>query len=419
MAETFEIKMEKMVYGGECLSRLPDGRAVFVPFVLPGEVVKVTIVEDKKRYARAWPIELIEASPDRIVARCIHFGECGGCQYQNLDYENQLAVKESIMKDQFQRIAKIEDPPIQPIVPSPSPWNYRNYVQFHLGENAELGYIHADGEHLLPIQECHLPQDPINELWPQIELGADTDVFKLGIRLDTYDSLMLIMEGEERKAPEFSVDIPVSAVYTPVDARMTVMAGEDHLIYTIMDRHFQVSARSFFQVNTAMTEKMVQFLLDHLELNKDTRAIELYAGAGLFSAFLAEKVGLLTAIESSGTSSHDFITNLEEFDNVVLYEAEAEDVLPTLNIQPDVLVMDPPRAGLAPEVHDAIGGLLPAQIAYISCDPATLARDVRKIIEKGYHLESVTPFDLFPQTSHIESISIFRKTFTEEDINKD
>lgn len=414
MAETFQVKMEKMVYGGDSLGRLPDGRAVFVPFVLPGEVVQIELVDEKKRFARAWPVEVIEASPDRIAPRCIHFGACGGCQYQNLDYAKQLELKEAIISDQFQRIGKIENPPLQPIVPSPTPWNYRNHIQFHLGQGGELGYIHTDGEHLLPIRECHLPQEPINELWPQLKLGPESGVYRLGIRLDSYDALMLIMEGDDPTPPAFSENIPISAVYTPPDARLTVLAGDDHLIYTILDRHFQVSARSFFQVNNAMAEKMISYLLEHLIISRDTRAIELYAGVGLFSAFIAANVSHLTAIESSGSACHDFAINLDEFDNVILYEAETEDVLPTLNMEIDLLIADPPRSGLAPAVHDALDKLHPPQIAYISCDPATLARDARKILNKGYHLVSVTPFDLFPQTSHIESISIFEK-ITEED----
>ena len=407
MTDFFVITMDKMVSGGDCLGRLPNGRAVFVPFVLPGEVVQVKLVEEKKRYARGWPLELIESAPERIVPRCIHFGECGGCQYQHLDYAHQLVLKEALIKDQFERIANIEDPPIQTIVPSSKPWNYRNHVQFHLGKGGELGFVHADGQHLLIIDECHLPLPEINQLWPQLDLGPDSDIYRLGVRQDTYGSLMLILEGDSPTPPEFNEDIPVSAVYTPPEARLTVLAGDDRLVYTLFDHHFQVSARSFFQVNTDMAEKMITFLLEHLHLAEDTRVVELYAGVGLFSAFIAPKVGHLTAVESAGSACHDFVVNLDAFDNVDLYEAEAEEVLPTLNISADLVIMDPPRAGLTPAVHDALAELKPAQIAYISCDPATLARDTKRILENGYRLISVTPFDLFPHTAHIESISLF------------
>ena len=409
MSQSYTIKIEKMVFGGDGLSRLPDGRAVFVPFVLPDEVVRIEILEDKKRFARGWPVEILEESPDRVIPRCIHFGECGGCQYQNLTYEKQLRLKEEILQDQFERIGKIKDAPIQPIMPSPSPWNYRNYVQFHVGQNGELGYIHADGKHLLIIQECHLPQEPINELWPQIDLGAESGVHRLGIRKDSSDNQMLIMEGEEAKPPEFSEDIPVSAVYAPSDAKLTVLAGDDHMIYSLLGRDFQVSARSFFQVNPPIAEKMVQHLLENLHLSDQSRVLELYAGVGLFSAFVAPKVSLLTAVESSGSACHDFTINLDEFDNVVLYEAEAEEVIPNLNMSIDVLIVDPPRSGLTPAVHDALGKLLPQQIAYISCDPATLARDLRKMLQNGYKLDTVTPFDQFPQTAHIETVVLMSR----------
>lgn len=410
MAETYQVTMEKLVYGGDCMGRLPDGRAVFVPFVLPGELVSVEIVEEKKRFAKGRAVSIVQASPDRIEPRCPHFGICGGCQYQHLDYTKQLETKQSIVLDQLQRIAGIENPPLQTIVPSPIPWNYRNYVQFHLGQHGELGYIAADGEHLLLITECHLPLEGINSLWPQIELGEESGVFRLGMRQDSYDEIMLIMEGEDPKPPEFSEDIPVSAVYTPPDSRMTVLAGEDYLVFKLLDRNFQVSARSFFQVNTPIAEKMVQHVLDHLDFSGDPIAVELYAGAGLFSAFLAPRVKHLTAVESAGSSCHDFAVNLDEFDNVDLYEAEAEEVIPALEGPVDILVMDPPRAGLAPEVHDALSKLLPRQIAYVSCDPATLARDLKKILQKGYELISVTPFDQFPQTGHVESITIMSKS---------
>jgi 23S rRNA (uracil1939-C5)-methyltransferase len=405
MAETYQVTMEKLVYGGDCMGRLPDGRAIFVPFVLPGEQVSVEIVEEKKRFAKGRAVSIVQPSPDRITPRCAHFGICGGCQYQHLDYAKQLEAKPAIMLDQLQRIGKIENPPLQPIVPSPSPWNYRNYVQFQLGRQGELGYVAADGKHLLPISECHLPQEAINALWPQIELGEESGVFRLGMRQDSYDEIMLIMEGKDSKPPEFSEDIPVSAVYTPPDSRLTVLAGEDHLVFTLLDRNFQVSARSFFQVNNPIAEKMIQHVLDHLDFSGEPEAVELYAGAGLFSAFLAPRVRHLTAVESAGSSCHDFAVNLNEFDNVDLYEAEAEEVLPTLEGPVDILLMDPPRSGLAPQVHDALGKLLPRQIAYISCDPVTLARDLKKILQKGYELVSITPFDQFPQTGHIESIS--------------
>jgi len=409
MSDTLTLKMEKPVFGGDCLSRLPDGRAIFVPFTLPGETVRVEITEEKKRFARGKLLEVINGSLDRITPRCVHFGECGGCQYQYLDYAKQLTLKEYLLKDQFQRIGKMASAPVHSIIPSPHPFNCRNHIQFHLSQEGELGYVHADNKHLLPIEECHLPQKAINKLWPMINMEPNSGIYRMGIRQDSYGDLMVILEGEDPKPSEFNLDIPVSVVYTPPDSRLTVLAGDDHLNYTILDHVFQVSARSFFQVNTPTAEMMLQYLLEHLSLDKDSNVLELYAGVGLFSAFIAEKVEYLTAVESSGSACHDFTFNLAEYDNVSLYEAEAEEVLPAFKTPFDLLVVDPPRAGLAPVVHDALLAINPHQIAYVSCDPATLARDARKIVQKGYKLISVTPFDQFPQTAHIETISLFEK----------
>ncbi len=416
MTETFRITLEKMVYGGDCLGRLPDGRAVFVPFTLPGEDVTVEIVEDKKRYAHARPTEIHQAAPYRIQPRCIHFGECGGCHYQNMDYAKQLEIKKNILVDQLIRIGHIEKPPVKNVVTSPTAWHYRNHVQFQLTKEGPLAFVHADGEHLLIIEECHLPQEEINDIWPQMELGPEPPFYRLGIRVDSFDERMLILEGEEADPPKFSVDIPISAVYTPTASRLTVLAGQDHLNFEILNHHFHVSARSFFQVNTPMAEKMVQFISDNLTITPETHVLELYAGVGLFSVFLAEKAGYLTAVESSGTACHDFALNLDSLNNVTLYEANAAKALQEINKQDEefqVVVMDPPRSGLTNKAHDALGQIMPNQIAYISCDPATLARDSKKIIQKGYQLLSTTPFDLFPQTYHIESISIFEKRATD------
>ncbi|HMB25745.1 MAG TPA: TRAM domain-containing protein, partial [Anaerolineales bacterium] len=153
---TFDILLEKLTYGGDAMGRLPDGRAVFVPFGLPGERVRIRLVEEKRGFARGELLEVLESSPHRIDPRCVHFGVCGGCHYQNLPYEEQLLAKAEILRDQLTRIGRIENPPVQKAVASPSPWNYRNHVQFHLTEDGRLGYVRADAPGVFAIRECHL-----------------------------------------------------------------------------------------------------------------------------------------------------------------------------------------------------------------------------------------------------------------------
>jgi 23S rRNA (uracil1939-C5)-methyltransferase len=425
----YELVLEKHTYGGDAMGRLADGRAVFVPFGLPGERVRVRLTEEKKNFARGEIVEILESAPERIVARCKHFGECGGCHYQNLPYEKQLEIKTEILRDQLTRIGKIENPPVQPMVACPTPWNYRNHVQFSLTERGKLGYVRsADGlllrsasqspsESILEITECHLPEPSINDFWPQLEFEAGMDIERVSIRAGKHDDLMLVLESESPEPPELEIeaDVTVAHVY---EGNTAVIAGNDHILIRVLDRDFKVSAPSFFQVNTIMAEKMVEHVIAKLPITQSSTLLDLYCGVGLFSAFFAPKCRRVISVESSGSACEDFVVNLDEFENVELYEGTVEEVLPNLvgrigrdsipegNNPPHVLV-DPPRAGVERHALDAIVQVKPQMIAYISCDPSTLARDARRLIESGYELKQVTPFDLFPQTYHIESISIF------------
>ena len=415
------VKLDKLTYGGNAMGRLADGRAVFVPFGLPGERVRIRLVQEKKNFARGELLEVLEPSPQRISAKCKHFfspihdiegvgegpgeGFCGGCHYQNLPYEAQLEAKTEILRDQLQRIGKIDNPSVKPMVGCPNPWNYRNHVQFHLTDEGKLGYVGANRDTIIPITECHLPNETIDSIWPQLEFEADSPIDRISLRTGRDDDLMLVLESNELEAPELELEAGISVVHlTEEDA--LVMAGEDHILMQVLEREFYVSAGSFFQVNTVMAEKMVAYLLGKLPLPAKT-ILDVYCGVGLFSAFLAQKCERLIGIESSPSACEDFTVNLDEFDHVELYEGTAEDVIPHLEAEQAIALVDPPRAGLDKVALDGIRELAPPVIAYVSCDPSTLARDAARLIAGGYRLVDVTPFDMFPQTYHIESISLF------------
>jgi len=409
--ETFDIQLERYTYGGETLGRLSDGRAVFVPFGLPGERVRVRLTEERKNFARGEIIEIFETSKDRIQPRCKHFGECGGCHYQNLPYEKQLEIKTEILRDQLTRIGKIENPPVQRMVACPNPWNYRNHIQFSLSEKGKLGFVRASdrpspSKDILEISECYLPEPSINDFWPRLEFEPETGIERVSLRTGQEDDLMLMLESGSLEPPELEIEAGISVTHN-YEENTVVMAGNDHTFISVLGRDFKVSAPSFFQVNTVMAETMVQYLLDHLPITQASRALDIYCGVGLFSAFLAPKCRRVIGIEASPSACADFVFNLDEFENVELYEGLAEDVIPHLEGKPEVVLVDPPRAGLEKNVVDGILNLKPQVIAYVSCDPSTLARDARRLIEGGYKLKQVTPFDLFPQTYHIESISMF------------
>jgi 23S rRNA (uracil1939-C5)-methyltransferase len=408
---TFNVQLEKLTYGGDAIGRLPDGRAVFVPFGLPGERVRVRLAEEKKNFARGELVEVLEPSPDHITPRCKHFGICGGCHYQNLPYEKQLEAKTEILRDQLTRIGKIENPPVAPMVASPSECNYRNHVQFHLTDDGKIGFVNARGNSVIPISECHLPEIGINTFWPELQFDSEMNIERVSLRVGVDDDLMLILESDSPETPELEIEADISAVHL-FEEHPVVMAGQDHLFIQVLGRDFRVSAASFFQVNTAMAEKMVGHLLAALPVSNSDTLLDLYCGAGLFSAFFASCTGRMIGVESSESACEDFAVNLDEFENVELYEGAAEEILPGLVGRmgnPPYALVDPPRAGLDRFVIDALIKLKPRTIAYVSCDPSTLARDAKRLIEGGYLLKQVTPFDLFPQTYHIESISLFTK----------
>lgn len=410
-SNTHQVQLEKFTYGGEAMGRLADGRAVFVPFGLPGEAVRISLTQDKQNFARGRIVEIVQASADRIAPRCRHFQECGGCHYQNLPYPKQLQAKTEILRDQLQRIGKIDNPPVRPMVPSASEWNYRNHVQFHVNGEGRLGFMRAGSDSILQIEECHLTESAIEDFRKSMELEPGSDVDRVALRSGTDGDLMVILESVSMDAPEMEIEADISVVHL-YEENPIVLAGSDHLFMKVLDREFRVSAPSFFQVNTGMAGRMVEHLAAKLPVNDSTVLLDVYCGAGLFSAFLARECKQVIGIESSASACEDFSHNLDEFDNVDLYEGTAEEVLPGLagmSVQPSVVIVDPPRAGLEKTALDALVSLKPQVLAYVSCDPSTLARDAARLIQAGYRLEEVTPFDLFPQTYHIESISIFER----------
>ncbi|MBN1538470.1 MAG: class I SAM-dependent RNA methyltransferase [Anaerolineales bacterium] len=406
---TYDVTMETLVFGGDALGRLPDGRAVFVPHALPGETIRLRVVEEKPHHVRGEVMEVLQASQQRIAPRCPHFGECGGCHYQHLAYSNQLAAKTAIVRDQFRRIGGLENIPLQAIVASPQEWHYRNTVQFHLTPDGKLGYHRGGTQNVFPIQECFLPELALNDIWRQLDFEPIEDLHRIDLRVGADDELMLVLESNDIQAPEMTVEgLPLSVVHlSPAGA--IVMAGSDFIDMEVNQKRFHVSAGSFFQVNIEGAQLMVEHVLENLSLTGEETLLDIYCGVGLFSAFLAPHVRRLIGIEVSPSACDDFMINLDAYDNVELYQDAAENVLPQLDVHPEIALVDPPRAGLAKGALQGLFRLAPKTLVYVSCDLATLARDARILCKEGYRLHSITPFDLFPQTCHIESVAFMSR----------
>lgn len=405
------VRIEKPIYGGEFLARLPDNRPVFVPFVLPDEIAVVQVTQNKKGYARAALIHIVEQSKKRIIPPCKYFSQCGGCHYQHMGYDDQLVLKQQVVLEQFSRIPGFGEQFLRNIVSSPNEFHYRNNIQFSINENGNLGFQAFGSNQIIPIKNCLLPGEQILQTWKMLDLEQFPGLKRIHIREGLQEEIMLILESDNfQEIPSLELDVPVSVVHLS-DVGKIVMAGEDHLIYKVKDQFFHVSAESFFQVNTTQVEKMIDLVCEYLPI-KGKKFLELYCGVGLFTRFLADRYELIYAVEESPFASDDFAINLDMFDHINLYIGSVKDIVPHLDIQPEAILLDPPRSGLDPKTLESILTYQASNIVYVSCDVSTLTRDLKKLLEGGYHLVEITPFDMFPQTYHVECVALL--TLNEE-----
>ena len=401
-----EIIIEKLVYGGAGLGRNEAGKAVFVPYVLPGEKVKVETVQEKKGHIQAALVEVLEPSEKRILPFCKHFTQCGGCAYQHMNYADPLLAKENIIKETLARTCKLDEFPVKPMIPSPKEQYYRNHVQFHVDPDGKTGFLKSGSHELIPIEECYLPEEDLFVLHNTLNFEDASGLNWIDFRSGEADDLVYF-HGEELP-PELEVDFPINMLFENEGIPM-ILSGDEHVIKTIKGRNFKVSADAFFQTNDAQTERMVEEVLTAIKPESGGILLDVYCGVGLFSAFAAPMFEQVIGIEIAPLACEDFAVNLDEFDNVSLYEGKAEEVLPALDAPGDVMIVDPPRSGIDRFALDAIIEKQTGTIVYVSCDLSTLARDLNKFLEAGYQMKSFQPIDMFPHTQHIESIVVLTK----------
>ena len=405
--ERLDLRLDGMAYGGDAYGRDAAGRMVFVPLALSGERVAAEVMEAHAHWCRAQLVEVLEPSADRVTPRCRHYGACGGCHYQHMGSPAQPSVKEAILRSQLERLGGFRDPAVLPAVPSPSAWNYRNHIQFTQAPDGRLGFQAAHSHRTLPVEECCLPEPAIGAIWPALGIDPIPGLERVALRCAGDEAQVIFHAGDDPDV-ELDIDLRASAVWISPSGPHT-LAGESALVFQVQGRPFRVHAASFFQVNSALTATLVDLVLDGLQLSPGQTVFDLYAGVGLFSAFVAQHGAQVWGVEQSLSACDDFAFNLDEFDAVSLYRAGVEQALPALPAHPDAAIIDPPRAGLGREVVNALSAHSPARLVYVSCDPSTLARDGRMLVDAGYHLERVTPIDLFPQTFHIESVSVWSR----------
>jgi len=409
--EPFELDLTRMAHGGSALGQ-HEGRTIFVPYAIPGEQITARITTDKGRFAYAEGVMLLTPSEARVVPRCPHFGpgRCGGCHWQHIDYPAQLEFKRQVIADQMERIGGFRDLTVYPTIPSPDAWQYRSHVTMHVDDEGRLGYIATDNQHVLPIEECHIIRPELLDLFYALELEGIANLERVRLQVGSDgNERMIVLSTVDDEPPEIESDLPASINFLTSDNEPLNLIGSLHVHYTIKGRTFRVTAGGFFQVNLPLAEVLVDLVLERLNLQGNESVIDLYAGVGLFTAFLAERAAMVTSVESYPPAVTDADANLADFENVDLIEGAVEDVLPELEGPFDAIVLDPPRTGVEPQALDAIAALSPQKIVYVACDPATLARDAKRLASKGYRLLHVQPVDMFPQTFHIEAVAAFER----------
>ncbi|MBZ5542192.1 MAG: 23S rRNA (uracil(1939)-C(5))-methyltransferase RlmD [Acidobacteriia bacterium] len=413
----FELIPHKLVYGGEALGH-HQGRTVLVPRALPGERVEVEEHRTAKGVVHARPVRILAAAPERVEAPCPYFGRCGGCQYQHMDAQFQATAKREILRETLRRIGKIDwsaDIPLH----AANPWNYRNQAELKVRRlpdgSVVLGFFEAESHRLCPVDSCLILSPRLNSLlaelrglnWSprlaicqEIEILADDRDERAAM---TLRAVANTVEGENLVRDMLANLAGVVGMAIETGGEFKTF-GDAQLEYVVGEFRYGVSPGSFFQASRFLLPDLVNAVV----AEQDGRlALDLFAGVGLFALPLARRFSSVIAVEAAARAAHDLGANARvySFDHVRAVAQTTYDFLRRFaQTQPDLVVLDPPRAGVGAQTLELLVSLQPKRIHYVSCSPPTLARDLAYLAGHGYELRSVDLFDFFPQTFHIEAL---------------
>ena len=397
IGERISVKIDDVAFGGDGVARISDF-VLFVPFAVDADEVEIEISDLRKRYGKGRIVRILKPSPYRVAPPCPYYGRCGGCALQHITYPHQLELKKRQIEEALRRIACISFPPVAPVIPSPQPLGWRGKAEFHLsGGSAKtscIGLMAARSNRVIEVSGCLIVDESINRKYSTLK----TDI-KIGSVLMPRER-QVIWADEPGEAPT-AVSIGTGK---PPDV-LRVVAG----------KKITVPGRGFFQANMFLVERLVGEVVQMASLTGHETVIDLYGGAGLFSLFLAEKAGRLFCGEGDEEAVRCARINLNRagLTGVKCYHGDAAAILSREFVKPglkaDVIILDPPRDGCGEGVIGTLSALQPQRIVYISCNPATQARDVKLLASSGYCLEMVQPLDMFPQTAHIEAVALLTR----------
>jgi len=445
VGKLYDVEIEGLSHDGLGIARI-DGFLVFVKDALPGERVVARITNAKKNYGHGTTMEIIKTTVDRTKPQCFLFDSCGGCQIQHMNYPSQLEFKKNIVIRNLEKFAKIENPPVLDVIGMKNPWRYRNKTQipFGLNENGKLvaGFYKNRSHEIIDMSSCLVQTEkadaiiaavkklacelgiaPYNELQHEgilrhvvIRVGFKTEQIMVVFVTRTPDlpHKELLCQHLVDKFPAIkSIVHNVNPQVTNVifGDRTTTIYGEDYIMDSLDGLDFLISARSFYQVNPVQTEVLYQIVVDYANIDNDDVVFDAYCGIGTITLFLARTALAVYGVDIVPDAIRDAKENarINGLENVKFEVGASEVVIPRSieeGIIPDVIVVDPPRKGCDTALLEALITAKPTRIVYVSCDSATLARDVKILAGGGYKLAAVQPVDMFPQTSNVECVAL-------------
>ncbi|NLV73826.1 MAG: class I SAM-dependent RNA methyltransferase [Chloroflexi bacterium] len=392
-------RLRAIAAGGDAIGEV-GGKTAFVPLGIPGELVRLQVSREYPRYVAAELTEILEPSPDRVAAPCPYFGRCGGCQWQHIRYARQLELKRQIVADAMARIGKLPNAEVLPVLGMNEPWGCRNNVQFEVLPSGMLAFKAFHSHAAVEIDRCLITQPVLNELavvLRPLPEGIQRAVLRCGVNSG---ERLILLEGYR---PPKSVAADVECVYRNPKGALQALSGKGVLHEQLGGRRWQVSAGSFFQVNTAQAEVLLAEVRKRLPEGGDL-LVDAYCGVGTFALSLAERFERVVGIESAPSAIEDAMVNGAGDPHVRFRRGTTESELSGALEPGCTMICDPPRAGCGPAVLRAMAEAEVGMIVYVSCDPATLARDLATLASLGYAVGALQPVDMFPQTAHIECV---------------
>ena len=408
--ESFELELTTMAHGGRAMGR-HQGQVVFVPYSIPGERIEARLTGRSGRVIFAEGVKLLEASADRVWPVCAHFGpgRCAQCHWQHIDYQAQLLLKQDVLADQLARIGGFDDVEVLPTIPAPATQGYSWRLSLRVNRAGQAGLPSTLPGQVLWPEECHVAHPDLLELLAALELDT-TGMRDLQLLRGSDGDLMLLLTMQDERPPELLSDVPASVNMLLKGGEPVNLIGASHLLREVAGRRFRVTAGSSFHAHDALLPRLVTLVCEWLAPAAGDHVLDLYAGVGFFSAFLAGSAGLVTLVERFPPAVTDAESNLAAYDNVELIEGRVEEVLPHLETPADSALLDPPREGLSPEAVDQLAESGLQRLVYLSADAATLARDARRLRARGWQLRQAQPVDLEPLTWRINTVALLERS---------